>query len=418
MMRYQLLLLTIIVFSTSCQPAPDNGWKANSELVQQLEEDRPDYLWSEEDIPDYELPGLLRRPDGTSIRTADEWLAYREDLLELFRSEMYGRRPGLAEMTWFTIQTENESAMNGEATLRRVTIHNVVDDREHSFELTLFLPNRVDGPVPVFLLMNNRSAVNTDPTRQEQSGFWPAEEVIARGYGIAAIQNGDLAPDDEERYTEGVIRLFEGDDAVAGRAPDTGKALAAWGWGASRAMDYLESDEMVDASKVALIGHSRGGKASLWAGAEDTRFSLVISNESGSGGAALSRRQYGETIRAVNRFSHWFAENFQSWNDREQELPFDQHMLVSLIAPRAVYIASADEDLWADPRGEFLSLAHSSPVYRLWGYPEIRTEEMPALGEPLHSGPRGYHVRNGSHNLTPEDWNHYIDFASRLWRQE
>ncbi|MEX2600229.1 MAG: hypothetical protein WD355_01195 [Balneolaceae bacterium] len=414
-MYFKLLLPFLIVLYSSCQPVPGDSWEADAELVQQMEEERPDYLWSESDVPEYTLPDPLQKMDGTAIRTADEWLSNRNNLLELFRTEMYGRMPGLADMTWFTVVTEDEAAMDGEATLRRITIHNVVDDREHSFELTLFLPNRVEGPTPVFLLMNNRSAENTDPDRETRSGFWPAEEVIARGYGIAAIQNGDLAPDDEETYTEGIIRLFEGDRASGVRATDAGKALAAWGWGASRAMDYLESDEEVDASKVALIGHSRGGKASLWAGAEDSRFSLVISNESGSGGAALSRRQYGETIRAVNRFTHWFAENFQTWNGREQELPFDQHMLVSLIAPRAVYIASADEDLWADPKGEFLSLVHSSPVYRLWGHSAIRPEEMPALEEPFRSGPRGYHVRRGTHNLTPLDWNLFIDFAETVW---
>src|SRR5699024_6426880 len=232
--------------------------------------------------------------------------------------------------------------------------------RSHEFELILFLPNDIQEPVPVFLLMNNRDPENTDPTREGKSGFWPAEEVIDRGYGIAAIQNDELAPDDEEHYHEEIIRLFEGEQAALDRDPDAWMSLAAWGWGASRVMDYFETTERVDTSKVALLGHSRGGKASLWAGAEDERFSLVISNNSGSGGAALSRRAFGETLRAVNRFNHWFTANYDAFEDREETLPFDQHMLISLIAPRAVYVASADEDLWADPRGEFLSLVHAS----------------------------------------------------------
>lgn len=181
-------------------------------------------------------------------------------------------------------------------------------------------------------------------------------------------------------------------------------------------MDYFETDNSVDTEKVAVLGHSRGGKAALWTGAEDERFALTISNNSGAGGAALSRRKYGETVRALNdRFPHWFAENFEAFNRQEENLPVDQHMLIALMAPRAVYVASADEDLWADPRGEFLSLAHASPAYTLWEHAPIGPDDMPALDEPLVDGPRGYHVRSGGHNLTPDDWRHYMDFTDQLW---
>ncbi len=303
--------------------------------------------------------------------------------------------------------------MDGRATLRRVTIASRQGSRSHQFELILFLPNTRADRVPVFVLINNRAASNTDPTRAEKSGFWPAEQLIARGYGIAAIQYGQLAPDNKDTYRDGAIALFD-DGAGSSRSTYTWGAIAAWAWGASRAMDYLATDARVDASHVAIVGHSRGGKAALWAGAEDERFAMVVSNESGEGGAALSRRVFGETIERINTsFPHWFTATYKTFNGREAELPVDQHMLLSLAAPRALYVASADEDLWSDPRGEFLSLAASSPVFALWGDAPIRADQMPPLDTPMVVGRRGYHVRTGAHNLMPYDWDRFADLADR-----
>lgn len=410
------MLMVFMCFITySCSPDMD-GWQANPEVVSEREQQRSEYIWQESDVPSYELPALLEASDGSIVRTKEEWPQRRKEILELFRNQMYGRRPGAPEQLSFEVIEEDPSAMDGAATLKRIVIQSAHQGRTHQFEISLFLPNAASEPVPVFTLINNRDPENIDPTREHKSDFWPAEQVIERGYGIAALQNSDLAPDNEEEYLEGVIRLFEGDVTSDERAPDSWEALAAWGWGASRAMDYFETDSRVDASKVAILGHSRGGKASLWAGAEDERFAVVISNDSGSGGAALSRRQFGETVEAVNRFTHWFASNFNEFSNNEQALPFDQHMLISLIAPRAVYVASADEDLWADPKGEFLSLSHASPAYALWDYPSINPDEMPSLNSPLTRGPRGYHVREGGHNLTTVDWNFYMDFTDELWQ--
>lgn len=419
LMSTGLLFITFFLFTIllSCQSNSYEGWQASREAVSERQQQQPEYIWRESDVPDYSLPDPLLALDGTPVHTREEWRQRRMEILGLFRDEMYGHRPGPPDDLQFSVTREDETAMDGNATLRQVEIRSTMDDRTHTFELILFLPNHTSEPAPVFLLMNNRSRDNTDPAREEQSGFWPAEEVIGRGYGIAAIQNSDLASDDDEEFQNGVIRLFEGDMDIGERSPDAWGALAAWGWGASRVMDYFETDSRIDTSKVALLGHSRGGKASLWTGAEDDRFSLVISNESGAGGAAISRRTYGETVEAVNRFTHWFADNFNNYNNREDELPVDQHMLIGLIAPRAVYIASADEDLWADPRGEFLSLVHASPVYGLWGHEPVEAYQMPPLDQPLFAGPRGYHVRTGGHNLTPADWNHYMDFASLVWQQ-
>jgi hypothetical protein len=184
-------------------------------------------------------------------------------------------------------------------------------------------------------------------------------------------------------------------------------------------MDYFRTDARVDASRVAVVGHSRGGKAALWAGAQDERFALVVSNDSGEGGASLARRGFGETTAVLTAaFPHWFAPAYATFAGREAALPVDQHMLLALVAPRALYVASADEDLWADPRGEFLALAAASPAWALWGEPPVREGDMPALDTPLVVGRRGYHVRRGGHDLTPYDWMRFLDLADRLgWRE-
>jgi hypothetical protein len=395
--------------------AQNSGWQAKPEVVARTAQQQPGFNFDESRVPSYTLPDPLGS-GSTRVAAASGWPARRAQILELFRANVYGRSPGRPEHLDFKVIEENASAMEGGATLRRVAIVSRQGARTHQFELTLFLPNGRTGAVPVFLLINNRPATNTDPTRREKSGFWPAEQVIARGYGIAALQYGQLAPDNKDTFRDGAIALFDG--VTASGQPLTWGAVAAWAWGASRAMDYFLTDTRIDPARVAVVGHSRGGKAALWAGAEDERFSLVISNESGETGAALSRRGFGETVERINTsFPHWFAAAYKDFNGREPSLPIDQHMLLSLAAPRAVYVASADEDLWSDPRGEFLSLAAASPGFALWGDTPIRDDQMPALETPFVSGRRGYHVRSGVHNLLPYDWDRFADFAERVWKK-
>jgi hypothetical protein len=409
-----ILMLALLLPLTA--EAQQRGWEANPEVVARTSKQQPTFNYEEAKVRRFDLPDPLASSAGRVTTTA-EWPARRAEILELFRQHVYGRSPGKPDELRFETIEEKADALGGAATLRRVAVLSSHQGRQHRFEITVFVPNARREPAPLFLLLNNRPATNVDPTRQEKSGFWPAEEVIARGYGIAALQVGDLAPDNKDRFREGVIRLFEG--TVEGPRPDDAwAALAAWAWGASRALDYFETDPRVDAKRVAVVGHSRGGKAALWAGAEDERFALVVSNESGQGGAALSRRNFGETVARITEvFPHWFAGNYASFGGREDALPIDQHMLIALMAPRLVYVASADEDLWADPRGEFLSLAHASPVFALWNDPPIRADDMPPLEQPLVVGRRGYHVRRGTHNLTPYDWARFVDFADRQWRK-
>ena len=201
--------------------------------------------------------------------------------------------------------------------------------------------------------------------------------------------------------------------------PNGMKTIGAWAWGAMRVMDYFEKDKDIDASKVAVLGHSRGGKAALWAGAQDKRFSIVISNDSGEGGAALSQHLVGETIKDINtNFPHWFCDNYKKFNDNIHSLPMDQHMLLALIAPRLVYVASASEDKWADPVGEFLSMKYAEPVFKLFSLAPLPAQQQPPVNTPVKSRNMGYHLRKGIHNLVLYDWERFMDFASQSFKKD
>ncbi|MDE0840356.1 MAG: acetylxylan esterase, partial [Kiritimatiellae bacterium] len=238
---------------------------------------------------------------------------------------------------------------------------------------------------------------------------------VERGYVAAAFLNSDLDPDKYDGFKDGVHGIFDPKDSK--RSPDAWGAIAAWAWGASRVMDYFESDKDIDEKHIGVVGHSRGGKAALWCGAEDERFALTISNDSGCTGAALARNKKGERVKRINTvFPHWFCENYRAFNDREEDLPVDQHELIALMAPRLVYVASASLDSWADPEGEFLSCVHAGQVYRLFGFRGVGATKMPKAQQPLHTGHIGHHIRTGKHNLTEYDWARYMDFADKHWK--
>jgi hypothetical protein len=220
---------------------------------------------------------------------------------------------------------------------------------------------------------------------------------------------GDIDPDYHDDFKNGIHGMMDEKRDSASWA-----SISAWAWGLSRAMDYFEKDADIDQQKVAVMGHSRLGKTSLWAGARDERFALVVSNNSGCGGAALSIRAHGETVSRINHsFPHWFAAKFSDYNDQETELPLDQHMLMALMAPRPLYVASAQEDDWADPRGEFLSLYHGSAAYAFYGEEPLSDLSMPELNQPVKAGRVAYHIRTGKHDVTRYDWEQYLDFADR-----
>jgi hypothetical protein len=394
------------------------GWQPDPQALQMLVATGISWRHDENTVPKYTLPDPLARQDGPRITTVAEWeRSQRPDTLDLFRRLVYGRAPAKPEEIRFDVFETSVGAMGGRATLKRVRISVTDHGKSFSFPMALLTPNDAVAPVPAFVLINTRTVNRADPSRRTVDPFWPAESLIARGYAAVVFQADDVdldKPGDAAR-TNGVRAVWSGPGKTG---EDEWATLAAWAWGASRVLDYLQTDPAIDAAKVAIVGHSRGGKASLWAGAQDERFSLVISNDSGHGGAALSRRRFGETVSAINQgFPYWFCGNFTKFNDREDALPVDQHQLIALIAPRAVYVASADADFWSDQRGEFLSLAAAGPVYALYGYSSFDAANMPSLEAPAIRDRMGYHIRRGAHGMLAYDWDRFMDFADHLWHR-
>ncbi len=366
--------------------------------------------YDESKVPAYNLPNVLETSAHRQVRTKTAWERVRRpEIITLFEDNVYGQMPKAIDRLTYSIKQEDAGAMAGKATLKEVSIEVTHNQKLLKINLILFVPVKPKKPVPVFLLINNRGQENTDPSRRHKSDFWPAEMVIDSGYAIAAFHVGDLAPDDSVGYVNGVLELYP-----AQRTANNGmRAIGAWAWGASRVLDYFENDPAIDVKKVAIVGHSRGGKASLWAAAEDQRFAMCFSNCSGNTGAALSRRRFGETIQQINTaFPHWFAKNYKKFNAHEDALPVDQHMLLAAIAPRPLYVTNASKDLWADPRGTFLSLKKASDVYALYGVDAHLPANPPAVNQPIIRSQLGYHNREGEHNLTAYDWSNFIKFAN------
>lgn len=367
--------------------------------------------YDESTVPAYTLPDILLTAEGKKIKSVSAWEKQRRpEVLALFEEHVYGKTPARFDSLKFVVTNENMVAMSGKAHLKEITITAWNSGNSVSFPVVLFIPNKRTKPAPVFLLINNRSSRNTDPTRIEKSDFWPAEMVIDSGYAIAAFHHSDVAPDRKDSYQNGVLKQLFPEELEK----DNGmKAIGVWAWAASRVMDYFKTDKEIDSSKVVLIGHSRGGKTALWAAAQDQRFAMVLSSCSGSTGASLARRKYGETISLINKqFGYWFNNNYKKYSNDVNSLPVDQHMLIGLIAPRPVYITNATEDRWADPYGSFLSLVHAKSVYDLYGKKVSLPKEMPAVNSPIIHSSIGYHFREGKHDLNIYDWTNFIRFAN------
>jgi hypothetical protein len=367
--------------------------------------------YDESKVPAIILPDLFISEKGKYIQTKAEWENLRRpELFNLFESEVYGRIPKDFDEISFEVVQENTNPFPEISNLEEVNIAIERNGKSHTMRINLFLPKGKTGPFPIVLFINYKPKYPDGKLAED--GFWPVAELIQKGFATASFHAETVAPDDAASFQEGIIgNLYPEEIGQSGGL----KALGAWGWGAIRAMDYFEQHPQINSSKSVLAGFSRSGKAALWASANDPRWAITFANESGCGGAALSKRKFGETVGAINgRFPHWFANNFTKYNEKEESLPIDQHMLPGLIAPRAVYYGSAREDQWADPKGEYLGLQLGSRVHaEIYGKKSVFEPEFEQITGPIHLESVGYHIREGKHSLTWEDWRIFLDFVEK-----
>lgn len=395
--------------------------------------------YDESKVPAFEVPNPLKTFKGKNVKTSKKWEKKRRpELLQFFTQNVYGEVPGELKISSTEVVEESSNAVNGKATRKQVDLTFQKNGLTLYFTILIYLPKNVKK-APIFVgynfygnhtvtadvnviisgawardnesfgIINNQL---TEQSRGVRANRWAIEKIIDAGYGIATIYYCEVDPDKDD-FSDGIHSFFYKENQQKPASNEWG-SISAWAWGLSRAMDYFEQDGGIDESKVIVFGHSRLGKTSLWTGATDKRFAAVISNDSGCGGAALSKRRVGETVWRINSsFPHWFCRNFRLYSKNEEALPVDQHELLALIAPRPVYVASAVEDKWSDPRGEFLSAFYATPVYELYGKKGIPTDRMPALNQAIQNTV-AYHIRTGKHDVTDFDWEQYIKWADKF----
>lgn len=387
--------------------------------------------YDEARVGTYTLPDPLQLASGKIVHNAKIWHEKRRpEIVRLFEENQFGRSPRRPAGMSFDVFEKATPALDGSAIRKQVTIYFSGDKSGPKMDLLVYLPAQVTKPVPFLLTpsFSANSSVVDDPgikpgeiwsrdkkkipaPKSANFGRLKVEPLLAQGIGVATFYYGDVDPDFQGGLPYGVRALYLKPGETE-PAPDEWGSIAAWAWGLSRALNYLETDQDVDAKRVALFGVSRLGKTVLWAGAHDTRFALVIASCSGEGGAALSRRNYGETIKhltAPSRFPYQFCANYGKRADHVDQFPVDAHMLIALIAPRPLLLQTGDQDKWSDPKGEFLAAVAAGPVYRLLGKQALDTDQMPAAGQPiLHT--LGYYMHSGGHGTVPSDWDQFLKF--------
>jgi hypothetical protein len=387
--------------------------------------------YDESKVGTYTLPDPLTMSDGSRVKDAKAWGKRRAEIVRLFETQQFGVAPGRPKDERFEVIEKGASALEGKAIRRRVEIDLNADKNAPVIHLVEYLPASAKGRVPLLLNISFSAASNTvddatlpvgeiwdaktkmkvPATQGRAFGKIPVTKLLDAGFGVATFYYGDVEPDYADGFSQGIRRFYLKQGQTA-RGPEDWGSIAAWAWGMSRAMDYLETDKSVDAKRVAIHGISRLGKTVMWAGAHDQRFALVIESCSGEGGTALSHRDYGETVAhltAPTRFPYQFAENYAKWGGFPDKAPMDGHMLAALIAPRPLLLQTGDTDYWSDPKGEFLAAVAAGPVYTLLGKKSLGTEMMPKSGDAvLHD--LGYEMHDGGHGMVPSDWDVYLRF--------
>jgi hypothetical protein len=393
-------------------------------------------------VPPYTLPAVLSMQDGTPVRTAEDWIHRRRpEILRLYEDNVYGHTPsGLPPGFSFKVVEEDRHALGGTAHRKQVEVHFSDKPGAPVMHLLLYTPAEAKGPVPVFLCLNfsgnwvivndhgirlygiwdqktQKREIPAAETPRGQSTEWDVPMVLSRGYGLAAVYYGDIEPDFSKGagFPFGVRALFLKPGQSEPGPSDWG-AIGAWAWGMSRALDYLLTDKDVDGRRVIAVGLSRLGKTVLWAGAQDPRLAMVIASCSGEGGAALSRRDYGENLdNMTTTFLYQFGKNFSRYYKRWNDLPVDAHMLVALMAPRPLLLNAGSEDQWSDPKGEFLAAQAASPVYSLFGKSGLADKVLPPLDHPILND-LAFHEHTGRHTTLPTDWRVFLDFADKQFQ--
>lgn len=387
--------------------------------------------YDEDKVGSYSLPDPLVMLNGKKVKNTQQWYKKRRpEILDLFYEYQYGKVPGRPKEMSFSVFDKGTPALDGKAIRKQVTVYFTKDTSDFKMDVLIYLPAKAKGPVPLFLNISfspNATVVN-DPgikagtmwgrdgkkvpvTRSGGFGRMNISQFLDEGIGFATIYYGDIEPDFAKGYKYGIRSYYERPD-TAYPAPDKWGAISAWAWGMSRAMDYFETDPQIDAGKVAVFGISRLGKTALWTGVRDERFGMVIASCGGEGGAALSRRDYGENINHMThptRYFYQFAGNWRNYKDDFSKSPVDAHMLVALMAPRPLLLQTGTTDYWSDPKGEFLSAAAAEPVWTLLGKKGLGTNVWPEAGKPIIND-LGYYMHEGGHGILPGDYAVFIRF--------
>jgi hypothetical protein len=364
----------------------------------------------------YTLPDPLKMSDGKPVGDAKTWAKRRAEIMQLYETKIYGRTPANTPKVSWTVAETDPKAREGASVRKKVV--GAVGSNGQTINVTLHTPASATKPVPVILLINFGGGPPPPPGTTARGPGLPtdppvAADILARGWGYATVGYADIQPDRANTAGEAVMAITGASKPVS---PDDWGTIGVWSWGVSRIIDYMETDRAVDAKRIAVFGHSRLGKTVLWASAKDERIAAVFSSCSGEMGAALARRDWGETVDDMAQNFPWqFAPALQQWAGRWNDMPVDAHMLIALSAPRPVFITGGTTDQWADPVGMFKAAVAAGPVYRVLGKNDLGTTELPPLDTPLTKGDLGWHYHTGGHTATPADWKAFLEFLGKYF---